>query len=87
MCVYVRAKFEVPGIILTKLDKGDGGIQRGGDTCAPQNEPFKSPPRLRLNFIFERTHKNLCREKLKQARQLQNFLNANASLICLIMQL
>ena len=44
MCVYVRAKFEVPGIILTKLDKGDGGIQKGGIPAHLKTNPSKALP-------------------------------------------
>ena len=50
MGVYLRAKFEVSGIILT-------GFRQGvilPPPPPPQNEPLKSPPRLGLTFYGRR---------------------------------
>ena len=46
MCVYLHAKFEVSGIILTRFRYGI--IPPPTPPPQPQNEPFKSPPRLGL---------------------------------------
>ena len=43
MCVYLRAKLEVSGIIVTSFRKG-----LILPLSPPQNEPLKSPPRLGL---------------------------------------
>ena len=44
MCMYLRAKFEVSSIILTSFRQGGGIIS---PPLPPQNEPLKSPSRLR----------------------------------------
>ena len=50
MDVYLHAKFEVSSTILTRFRQGGGG---GNFTpLPPQNEPLKSPPRLRLSDLF-----------------------------------
>ena len=46
MCVYLCAKFEVSSLILTSFGQGWVGV--GEFYPPPQNEPLKSPPRLRL---------------------------------------
>ena len=52
MDVYLHAKFEVSSTILTRFRQGGGG---GNFTpLPPQNEPLKSPPRLRLSDLFNR---------------------------------
>ena len=53
MRVYLYAKFQVSGIILTSF-------RRGNFTPAtPQNEPLKSPPRLGLTSNFRKRDKNI----------------------------
>ena len=48
MFVYLRTKFKVPSVILTKFRKGEGVIL----PHPPQNEPLKSPLRLGLSTEF-----------------------------------
>ena len=58
MGVYLRAKFEVSSIILT-------GFRRGGvnspnpPPLPPENEPLKSPPRLRLKLVIISEYQNI----------------------------
>ena len=49
MDVYLHAKFEVSSTILTRFRQGGGG---NFTPLPPQNEPLKSPPRLRLSDLF-----------------------------------
>ena len=51
MGVYLRAKFEVFGIILTCFRQG--GNFTPPPPPPPQNEPLKSPPRLGLKGKFK----------------------------------
>ena len=55
MCVYIRAKFQVSSIILTRFR------QRGNftPTHPPQNEPLKNPPRLGLKDLHM-LHESRC---------------------------
>ena len=65
MGVYLRAKFEVSSIILT-------GFRQGVilPPTPPQNEPLKSPPRLRLTL----KNSHLCKPlNLSKPNCLSNF--------------
>ena len=52
MCVYLRTKFPVSMIILTRFRQGGGGVIL---TPQPQNELLKSPPRLALSLTLKLT--------------------------------
>ena len=58
MDVYLHAKFEVSSTILTRFRQGGGGgvilPPPKRTPLPPQNEPLKSPPRLRLSDLFNR---------------------------------
>ena len=46
MSVYLRDKFEVSIVILTRFRQGGGGGGGNSTLTPPQNEPLKSPPRV-----------------------------------------
>ena len=54
MDVYLHAKFEVSSTILTRFRQGGWGGGGNFTPLPPQNEPLKSPPRLRLSDLFNR---------------------------------
>ena len=58
MCVYLRTKFPVSMIILTRFRQG-GVIL----TPQPQNELLKSPPRLALSLTLKLTKLALYSDK------------------------
>ena len=50
MCVYLRTKFQVPGIILTSFIQREIGADFTPPLSPLQNEPLNSPPRLGLKY-------------------------------------